>query len=171
MASLLGSRWAGAEPAVEGVPASHARAVSPQQRQTRWYGGSILAGDALGYAALGGALLAPKSVGFLAITGAGVLLVNGPIQHVWRYRWGTAAASFGMRVGLGLAGAVGGALACDGDTCSAGPLIGLLTLGMVTATSIDAAALAYEPVPASVGVTPTLSVARDRVVLGAVGSF
>jgi len=84
-------------------------------------------------------------------------------------RWG---ASLGLRVGLAVAGAwAGAAAACDGDTCSRGPLIGLTALGMLMATTIDAAALSYERLQPSVGVMPTLSIARNRIMLGASSSF
>lgn len=153
--------------------ASSSTSVAPwQQPNVRWYGGPVLAVDALGYAALGAALLVPDTASATAPLGASIFVLSGPGAHAWRYRWGAAAGSLGLRVGLGLAGfALGGAVACDGDTCSAGPLIGLTALGMVTASAIDAAALSYERLPPSVGVTPTLSVAHDRVVLGAAGTF
>jgi hypothetical protein len=150
-----------------------ARTVAPwQQPNVHWYGASILAVDALGYAAVGAAFVNWDVGSFTAPVGIGVLFLSGPITHAGHYRWGAAGASLGLRVGLALAGAWAGAAAgCDGDTCSSGPLIGLTLAGMLMATTIDAAALSYERLQPSVGVMPTLSLARNRIMVGATSSF
>ncbi|HVY31288.1 MAG TPA: hypothetical protein VHB79_32250 [Polyangiaceae bacterium] len=147
--------------------------VAPwQQPNIHWYGASILAADAVGYAAVGAAFVSEDVGRFTAPVGVGMLLPSGPITHVGHYRWGAAGASLGLRVGLALAGAwAGAAAACDGDTCSPGPLIGLTAAGMLMATTIDAAFLSYERLQPSVGVMPTLSLARNRIMLGASRSF
>lgn len=154
------------------APTSTSSVAPQQQPNRRWYGGTILAMDAIAYAAMGAAFLDRNVGSFTAPIGVGMFLLSAPINHGGRYRWGAAGASFGLRVGLPLtAFALGGAAACSGDSCSPGPLIALTALGMLTASAIDAAALSYETLPPSLGVVPTLSVARGRVEVGAAGSF
>ena len=87
----------------------------------------------------------------------GGYVLGGPIVHLAHGEIGRAAGSLGLRAGLPVAGAASGYLLvtatagdCHGDLCGLtavvfGALGGML--GVVAATIIDPAALAYEKVP------------------------
>jgi hypothetical protein len=88
-----------------------------------------------------------------------------------------AFASFGIRLGMPLAGAfLGGAAIsnCNGNDCQAtGIGIGFL-LGMGGAIALDAAVLAYEspePRKAAARIMPLVSLSRERAWLGLAGEL
>jgi hypothetical protein len=78
---------------------------------------------------------------------AGSYVLAPPIIHLAHGRAGIAAASLGLRLGAPLGGGFLGALAagdCGGDFCRLGGAALGFILGMVVATTIDAAVLSYE---------------------------
>jgi outer membrane usher protein FimD/PapC len=99
------------------------------------------------------------------------------IVHFAHRNAGRAFASFGIRLGMPLAGAfLGGAAIsdCSGDDCQAtGIGLGFL-LGMGGAIALDAALLAYEspePRRQAARVMPVVSLARGHAWLGLAGEL
>lgn len=99
------------------------------------------------------------------------------IVHFAHRNAGRAFASFGIRLGMPLAGAfLGGAAisGCSGDDCQAtGIGLGFL-LGMGGAIALDAALLAYEspePRRQAARVMPVVSLARGHAWLGLAGEL
>ncbi len=137
----------------------------PPGARRPWYGWQTLITDG---AALTLALLAdsPRSsdlssaVGLLALGAYGL---GAPIVHAVHHNPGKGLASFGLRLGMPIAGAFAGASAasgCNGFLCEVdGAAIGML-IGLAGAVTIDATVLAYEarprPVRASAGWSPQL---------------
>ena len=141
----------------------------------RWYGAPILLADGLAYGSIALAAEVQETSGVTLPLGIGTFVLAGPIVHAAHRRWGRMGLSLAARTALPFAGLMVGAGGCThGGDCASG-LIGLTLLGMVAASIVDASALAYEPItpPASARPTvqPTLSLARDRLWLGASGMF
>lgn len=168
------------------APDSYAAASDEAVRsRRRWYGWQTLIADGatlatlLGAAAAGSAgkqgdaLAAPLSV--LGV--AGYEFAPG-IVHFAHKNPGRGFASFGMRIGLPLAGGFIGASAasgCDGFLCEAGgAAIGVL-VGVGAAIAIDAAVFAYEDPKLSssprVKLVPQLAFARGGAVFGLRGEL
>jgi hypothetical protein len=133
-----------------------------------------LAMDSVAYGAIGLGLRFESTREALVPVGAGMYLLSAPFQHAWRYRWGSAALSLGGRVALPLGGAMLGAAASCGNTdhdCSPAVWGGLIA-GMVTATVLDGALVAHEPLPPSMdGWQPIVGVGRASAFIGAQGQF
>jgi hypothetical protein len=147
----------------------------PKPQPRRWYGAPILVADGLAYGSIGLAAEAQGTSGVTLPLGIGTFLLAGPIVHAAHRRWGRMGLSLAARTALPFAGLVVGASGCvDGSDCLPG-LLGLTVVGMVAASIIDVSALAYEPITpppsARPTVQPTLSLARDRLWLGASGVF
>jgi hypothetical protein len=150
--------------------AEDAAAQEPQRVTTRWYGGQTLitmgASSAVGL--LGAALwlpdrresLEPVRVSGLVISSVGLAgwVLGGPIVHLAHERWGAAAGSFGLTLGLPLAGGLlGWELTCGSSRCGPGLGEGVgfvvalfgATVGASVAAVVDVAVLAREEVPVS----------------------
>lgn len=142
------------------------------------YRGTTLAFDgiALGLVVAADAADAP----FLAVLGAGTYVVGAPIAHMTNQRYGRAAASMAMRVGLPLLGLIiGDNLPRDcgpsGD-CNGSPVALYLgfAAGVVTASAVDAIFLADgDPKPSQPKATwaPVAGPTRDGFALGIAGQF
>jgi hypothetical protein len=151
------------------------RERSPAPQPHRWYGAPILLADGLAFGSIGLAAGVQETSGVTLPLGIGTFILAGPIVHAAHRRWGRMGLSLAARTALPFAGLMVGAGGCtQGGDCASG-LIGLTVLGMVAASIVDASALAYEPItpPASARPTvqPALSLARDRLWLGASGMF
>lgn len=168
------------------VQCGHERvpSVAPKARR-HWYGGTILAVD-LAALTLGIAAVAhPDASAPLAIAGSATYLLGGPIVHAVHGRTGTAFGSLGLRVGVPIAsagvGAVVGAAAqgdCSGDWCGIGAVVGGVFgfgAGMLVASVVDIAGLAYEAEPNSAGprvaLLPSIDPRRASAGLDLVGSW
>lgn len=122
--------------------------IVPTSKETerRWYGWETLTMDAVSIAAMP-----------VAGVGVGGYLLGAPIIHAAHDRWGIAAASLGLRVGLPIVGAMAGvklencpkAGQYDEGMCGLGGALLGMGVGMLTAIIIDAAVLSYERVPAT----------------------
>lgn len=151
----------------------------PPPKARVWYGGQTLLVDAL---SIGAVLLgATSDGGSLAAAGGLGYVFGGPIVHAAHGHVGKPFASFGMRVGLPIGGALLGCAAQGkqgGDFgCLGGAALGFLA-GGIAAISLDAGVIAYDDAPEGdaprapiAGVTPSLVVARDRASLGLHGWF
>ena len=151
--------------------------VAPETPARRWYGWQTLTADGISTVLFFSAFSDPKVNEPLA-WGALLGYEFAPgIVHFAHRNPGRAFASFGIRLGMPLAGAfVGGALAsgCKGYECEAsGAGVGVL-LGMGGAIAIDAAVLAYEtrePRVRSARIVPVASVTAGRAWLGVAGEL
>jgi hypothetical protein len=164
-----------------------AATASPQPRLTKehWYGGQTLAADgaalALVVAGIG------LQSGGLTLFGATAYLGGGPIVHWAHGHVGMGFADLGIRAGLPFAGlfvgAMAGAVIFRNDGVYGSLLAGAVGFlgGIVGASVIDSAALAYEDVPVrpvtSLHIAPTVGVEREprgggsRTTLGLAGTF
>jgi hypothetical protein len=103
--------------------------------------------------------------------------LGGPIVHLAHGNWGRSAISVGARVALPIVGLAIGANTDDGYDGSSGgsdrtgALLGGVFAGMLAATMVDAALLAYEPVDEGASVAPTVSVGKEHAFVGAAGTF
>jgi hypothetical protein len=134
-----------------GLPPTPTPPRAPCESQPKqWYGWQTLlvgAGSVI-------LMALPSAVGVFTYA------LGPPIVHTAHGRWATGLGSFGLRVGLpfllGLSGLMIGALSPSASN-NPGAIIegGILGLagGMVAASAIDAAWLAWEPVRASDGAT------------------
>jgi hypothetical protein len=146
----------------------------------RWYGWQILTADAVAFTvAIAGAATNGSGSDDVAVTGLASFVLGGPIIHAAHGRGRIALASAGLRVALPVLGAVIGASAAPhcpspGAPTSGDQTIGFcvdpaaidaiygMLIGMVVATSIDAAALSWDRVPAppdTASTRPTLHLA------------
>jgi hypothetical protein len=98
------------------------------------------------------------------------------IVHFAHRNPGRGFASFGIRIGLPLAGALLGATlasGCEGFECEAGGAAVGALLGLGGAVAIDAAVFAYEDPPSRVQrrvrVAPQLMLGRQRAIVGLTG--
>jgi hypothetical protein len=116
---------------------------SPARAEEEWYGGEVLAADAIGWALIiGGATADAWPVSAL---GVGGVLLGGPIIHAAHDNYGRAGISLGLRIGGPLLG-LGLGAAIDKNSHSfipAGPIIGAF-LGYVAGAIADIALVAYE---------------------------
>ena len=144
----------------------------------RWYGGPILVTDGIAYGsiALGFGVweTAPVAIPIGVLTYA----LGGPIVHMAHGNWGRSAISMGVRVASPIVGLAIGANAQNSnyDDSSGGgdraeALLGGVFVGMLAATLVDAALIAYEPVSESPTVAPTVSLGKDHAFIGATGTF
>lgn len=147
--------------------ASAGRDGSPENAS--WYGWQTLITDG---AALLAAPIAPAA-------GVGLYLVGAPLVHATHGRFGTAAGSFGLRLGAPLVGGVTGIVlwglgsdcGFDGpELCGLGSVLyGAVGagLGVITAVTLDASLLAREPAPpqakrtSAISFRPSASPRRD----------
>jgi hypothetical protein len=147
--------------------------------EKRWYGGPILLTDGIAYGSIALGLgvweTAPAALPIGVLTYA----LGGPIVHLTHGNWGRSAISVGVRFALPIVGFAIGAHTHERDYDSssggrndpAGALLGGVFAGMVTATLVDAALVAYEPVSESATVAPTVSLGKDHAFIGATGTF
>ncbi|HSO40490.1 MAG TPA: hypothetical protein VLT33_48520 [Labilithrix sp.] len=135
-----------------------ARVASPEvaapsvvRTHTHWYGWQTLLVDGASLLVLPAVAMTSDSAGggLLLVAGGGYLL-GGPIVHLAHGEVARAFASLGLRAGLPLVGGFVGVAAakenCRGELCGLGGAFVGAALGMVAATIIDPAALAYEKV-------------------------
>jgi hypothetical protein len=156
-----------------------------EEPRYRWYGWQTLSTDA---AALALALLAGTSSGAGISSSAGEALgwlalgtygLGAPAVHFVHRNPGRALGSFGIRLGMPIAGAFAGASlasGCDGFLCEAsGAALGLL-IGVGGAVAIDAAVLARETKPKHRDqraglLVPLVSLTPQRAWLGVAGEL
>ena len=136
------------------VLAAVASSTSPAHADEEWYGYQVLATDLGGGALVAGGVMADLPAMWLS--GAGALLLGGPIVHAAQGNHGRAAASLGLRVGGPLLGGITGSLLSSvfggsGGQSGAGRVINLFlystigaAAGFVTASVIDIAYVARE---------------------------
>lgn len=149
--------------------------------QPRWYGWQTLVADGASFGALIlGTALSEQSDAGDTLVGLGLLgyaFVPG-IVHFAHRNPGRGFASFGIRLGMPLAGAfLGASLAsgCNTNLCEAGGAgVGVL-LGMGGAIAIDAAVFAYDdrkrPATRRLGLVPLVSVTPQNAWFGVAGQL
>lgn len=138
-------------PLIVAVVLATALAASPStaraETETEWYGYKIIGTD-LGGAAL--LIVGAKGESLpVAAIGIATLAFGGPIVHVTHGNYGRAGASFGLRTGGVLIGAVIGAglTSKSDDTYGFSALAGMAAgglIGFLTASIIDIAVIARE---------------------------
>jgi hypothetical protein len=167
------------------VPAvAHADEPPSPPAETRWYGWQTGLADlgVIGLWAASGALdghgttAGGDALGLLGLAG---FALGAPIVHAAHERRWTAIGSLGLRVGAPLAGALSaygwGRLTCgahdEGDLpCPGGWAILGLVGGLITASIVDTAVLAREPVhPRGLSLTLTGAPVRGGGALGVLG--
>jgi hypothetical protein len=151
----------------------------------RWYGWETLTADGVSLAAFlaGVSISSGSSSGNgtgQALAWFGLLgyeLAPGVVHFAHRNP-GRAFASFGMRLGLPLAGAfIGASLAsgCDANLCEAGGAGAGILIGMGAAVAIDAAVFAYDDATHSparrLGFVPLVAVAPHQAWFGIGGDL
>jgi hypothetical protein len=163
-------------PALAGNDEAWQDPTAGKAAEKRWYGGPILLADGIAYGSIGLGFgvweTAPAAIPIGVVTYA----LGGPIVHLAHGNWGRAAISTGLRITLPVVGLAIGANTHDHDYDSnsgdvADALLGGVFAGMLAATLVDAALVAYEPVSESPAVAPTVSVGRDHAFIGATGTF
>lgn len=185
------ARADGESSAIVAAPTTSGAAAAPSTRRlettSRWYGWQNLLVDGGGVALMfGGAVSSgTRLTDAMLVVGVSTYVIGSGVVHFAHSRYAAGGAAVALHVGLPLLGAVIGAKAenCslashpnDGDGfCGVfGGLLGLLT-GIVAATTIDAATLAYEDVPVapttSLRVTPAVSFSGGRATLGLAATF
>jgi len=148
--------------------------------RSRWYGWQTLTADAVSLSAIvaGVALDDTRFGGDFGWLGLlGYEFAPGVVHFVHRNP-GRGFASFGLRLGLPLAGAFAGATFasnCDDNLCEvSGAAVGVL-VGMAGAIAIDAAVFAYDdPKPSAarrLGLVPLVSVAPHQAWFGVGGQL
>jgi hypothetical protein len=163
------------QPAQAEVVDDDPRSLRTSPRAT-WYGWQTLAADAATLSVFVTAGIASSRGGSdkvsapMSVVGVlGYELAPGIVHFAHRHP-GRGFASFGIRIGLPLAGALLGASiasGCDGFLCEAGgAAVGALA-GVGGAIAIDAAVFAYDdPAPEQrSSLSPLLVVTRDRAML------
>jgi len=161
-------------PAIEGSEGEPERASDAREakRQPRhWYGAPILIGDGVAYVSLALAVNAEQTNKVTLPLGIGAFLLTGPITHGVHRQWGRMGLSVASRTVLPFVGVLLGASGCSGDGHCVDSLAGGVMVGMLAATLVDAAVLPYEPLPAPPAVQPLVSLSRERLWLGAGGTF
>jgi hypothetical protein len=144
--------------------------AKPQPR--RWYGAPILIGDVVAYGSIGLAASMEGTASVALPIGIGAFLLTGPITHGTHHQWGHLGLSLASRTVLPFAGLLLGASSCNSDSnCSPALVGGLVGVGMLAATIVDVGVLPYEPVAKTPAVQPLVSLSRDRLWLGAGGTF
>jgi hypothetical protein len=169
------------------VPVAHADEPPAPPAETRWYGWQTGLADlgVIGLWAASGALdghgttTGGEALGLLGLAG---FALAAPIVHAAHDRGWTALGSLGLRVGAPVAGALAGygwgSLICDAHDDSDIPCPGAWAIlglvgGLLTASIVDTAVLAREPVhPGGLSLTFTGAPVRGGGALGVlVGSF
>jgi hypothetical protein len=147
----------------------------------RWYGAPTLVVDGVSVALVlaGAGADGSASAGLAAMAVPGYLL-GGPIVHAVNGHGWRAGGSLLLRGGGSIAGLMLSAAATDcahdGGTCVEDLAVGL-ALGSVVAIAIDLSLLHWEDVPApepqrsGASLMPQLAFDRERVVVGASGTF
>lgn len=134
----------------------------------RWYRWQALVTDGAGVAlfAASGAASAhsQREATGLIYAGAATLVVGGPIVHAAHGRWGAAAGSLALRVGLPALALLALNQPCEGE-CGGQLLLGVFAF--TAPVALDAAALSWERAPAAsaAGAAPRLRIqpyASDR---------
>ncbi len=117
---------------------------SAESASSSWYGWQTLGTDAAGIGLLIAAGASPENSGVLIGVGAPMLVLGAPVVHAAHGRWGTGAASLGIRVGVILVSSLSFSGNCSGE-CGEQWLLPLLLVPLPTV--IDATVLAYESAP------------------------
>ena len=163
-------------PALAGDDEAWQDPTAAKAAEKRWYGGPILLTDGIAYGSIGLGLGVWETAPVAIPVGVLTYALGGPIVHMAHGNWGRSAISMGGRIALPIVGLAIGAHAQDSDYDDGGDdradaLLGGVFAGMLGATLVDAALLAYEPVSESPAVAPTVSVGRDHAFIGATGTF
>lgn len=137
----------------------------------RWYGAPILVADGVAYGGLALAINVERTNGIALPSSIGTFLLAGPIIHAVHGRWGRMGLSVGARALFPVGGVLLGATGCTAGSDCSGSLATGAIVGMLAATIVDAAVLAYEPVSEMPAVQPLVSLGRDQLLLGAGGTF
>jgi hypothetical protein len=171
------------------------RPAHHEEPERRWYGWQIILTDSAAIVSVGIAQ-APNRNGWGDLA-AVLYLGGGPVVHLSHENFGYGAGSLGLRVGLPLGGALLGAIlgAATGGSnpdcswfCPSPSLIGAgvgILVGMLAASVVDIAVLAYDVQPAGshaasaplrLQLAPVAALPRDSAghvapTFGLVGSF
>jgi len=168
-------------PADEADAEAQAVTISSRTRPT-WYGWQTLIMDGATLSIFVSAAIASSADDGVGAKLGGLVAASyelGPgIIHVVHGNPGRGLASFGIRVGLPLAGAFIGASAasgCDGFRCEVGGAAVGALLGAGGAIAIDAAVFAYDDPkrisPSHVALRPLLSLSPGRAFVGLAGQL
>jgi hypothetical protein len=149
-------------------PRRQAREVEPRRR---WYGAPILIADGVAYGSLALAMNVDRAQKVALPLAISTFLLAAPITHVAHGRWGRMGLSVAARAAFPLGGVLLGTTGCTADSDCSGSLATGAIVGMLAATVFDAAVLAYEPAPPEPTVQPVVGLSRDRLWLGAGGTF
>jgi hypothetical protein len=169
-----GRLWSAAVLTVLAAPSPALAEDAPDE--PRWYGAPLVAADMAAFALVTGGVVTAFSedsspTGALLLSGATIYAFDGLIVHAANGELGKGFGSLGMRagsvgVGFTLGGAVGmiGSRGCTEALCGLGAFFGGgiigAGVGMLTASVIDNAALAYKrpivPDEPTFLVTPTV---------------
>jgi hypothetical protein len=168
------------------LPRDEARGSNePARSKRRWYGGQTLVADAAAiglFVAAAGSADGGGSGMLLALSGL-TYLVAPPIIHGAHDRAGVSFASLGVRAGLPLTGMMLGkaSASCgrqnDEMFCGLGEAVIGFSLGALSAMAIDAAFLAWEPVPLPeraanrLRITPAIAPVQGGASAGVLGVF
>lgn len=164
------------QPAVVAAP-RQPPAPEPPREYSRWYGWQTLLSDSAALTLLFavGAVDLGDGAGKFVGASLGMYLTGGPVIHATHGNWGRAAGSLGLRVGAPL---LGGALGSSLEECSSGEdfcgLAGAVlggTLGILTAVTVDSAALARETVRDPPLIVPSVRTGRSATWVGISGRF
>ena len=158
--------------------------------ESGWYGGQTLGVDgvALALFALGAANGGsnPSTATSLMVTSGITYVLGGPVIHIAHGRYGTAAASLGVRLAApvvgGAVGGVAGAVLFGAASNSTGALIGGATgaifglgTGVIVASVLDSAVLAHRTAraPERTGFqwSPVAAPVKGGATAGVVGRF
>jgi hypothetical protein len=159
---------------------SNEAASAPRLLRQHWYGWQTLTADGFALTCAFTSAAVGPAVGAVAIA---TYVLGGPIVHASHGRWGAAAGSLALRVGLPVTFALIGheldqcKASDDSDVCGAGgPALGLV-LGIGAAIAVDSAVLAREEVRAppeaasTLRLTPIVAIDSKRAFLGVAGEF
>jgi hypothetical protein len=161
-------------------------AAAEPSEPRRWYGDLTLLTDGAALALfLSSVAVNDRGTGQAVLVGSGVVyLLGAPVVHLTRPRGLAALGSLGLRLGMpaigGFLGAQLSGLAApnDGDEVVIGTVLGLLG-GFATAIVLDAAVVAWQPLPSSEGATaasdvrwsPSLVLTNTHAGLGVTAQF
>ena len=155
-----------------------------QQRRhkgSHWYGWQTLVTDGAGVslfvASAAASAHSQRAATGLVYGGAATLVLGGPVVHAAHGRWGAAAGSLALRVGLPALAVLALSQPCEGE-CGAQYLFGLFAF--TAPVALDACALSWERAPAAAAIPsagprfriqPYASARRTQFSAGLVGTF
>ncbi|HEU4405157.1 MAG TPA: hypothetical protein VFS43_07690 [Polyangiaceae bacterium] len=171
-----------AAPCPPPVRVAKPKRAEPPPPRVEWYGWQTIATD-LAAVAFVGAGASDEEDGGVALLGLGTYLLGAPIVHAANGQFGKGVASLGLRVGVPVAGALGGLMlgsaTCREDdgwnenVCPLGQAALGSLLGILAASTLDAAVLAKKevrPRPA-VSIAPAVLPTPRGTSFGLTGTF